>query len=257
MSSTRGLRPRASRRPARARAPCRPRSSRCPPGGRRGARGRARRPRGRRDGWAGRDSRRSASPSRTSQSSSGRLAPGRQCAIAAGRRTAAAPRARDSAARGRPGRGSSCGRTSRRADPDLEQGRLMLPNRPVPGRGERADPRARPDERKPSARLGAVVEPVRARAPTPARACCLALGHPRMEVRGRVLLERAGRDLVREPHPLDLLLGLDRACRRQQQGRVDRLWEAVEPGLRVRRRLPDHPVRRLRAEAQARSRSRS
>ncbi len=76
-----------------------------------------------------------------------------------------------------------------------------------------------------------------------------ALGHPRVQVRRRVL-ERPRRDLVREPHALDLLLGLDRAGAAQQRRRVGRVREGVEPGLRERRRLADHPIRRLRPEAE-------
>ncbi len=77
----------------------------------------------------------------------------------------------------------------------------------------------------------------------------LALAHPRPD-QPLDVLHRAGRDLVREPHPRDLLLGLDRARARQQRRRVRGVGERVEPGLRERRRLPDHPVGRLRAETE-------
>src|SRR5205085_4392625 len=71
--------------------------------------------------------------------------------------------------------------------------------------------------------------------------------HPRAEPLADVL-ERTGGDLVREAHALELLVGLDRA-RLVEEGRgVRRLAEAVEEGLRVRRRLAHHPVGGLRAE---------
>src|SRR5205085_12217548 len=47
---------------------------------------------------------------------------------------------------------------------------------------------------------------------------------------------------------LDLLRGLDRARLVEEWLRVDRRRPGVEPGLRVRGRLADHAIRRLRAE---------
>ena len=61
------------------------------------------------------------------------------------------------------------------------------------------------------------------------------------------MLHRAGGDLVREPHSLDLLLRLDRACLRRS-GVASIAWERVEPCLRIGRRLADHAIRTLRAE---------
>ena len=75
----------------------------------------------------------------------------------------------------------------------------------------------------------------------------LRLGHPGPD-HALDVLHRRGGDLVREPHPLDLLRGLDRARLVEQRRRVLRLRERVEPRLREGRRLADHPVGRLRAE---------
>ena len=75
----------------------------------------------------------------------------------------------------------------------------------------------------------------------------LRLGHPGSEDSLHVL-HRRRRDLVREPHPLDLLRRLDGARLREQRRGVLRVREGVEPGLRERRRLAHHPVARLRAE---------
>ena len=134
------------------------------------------------------------------------------------------------------------------ADPDLEQGRLSLHHRPVRGGRERPDPLARPDEREAEREVDF---------PGPARALAvdeaeplggsLRLGHPGPEDSLHVL-HRRRRDLVREPHPLDLLRRLDRACLREQRRRVLRMREGVEPGLREGRRLAHHPVARLCAE---------
>ena len=52
---------------------------------------------------------------------------------------------------------------------------------------------------------------------------------------------------------LDFLRGLDHPRLVEQRHRVDRVRERVEPGLRVRRRLADHPVGRLRAEGELES----
>jgi hypothetical protein len=62
------------------------------------------------------------------------------------------------------------------------------------------------------------------------------------------VLHRRGRDLVRQPHPLELLVGLDGARLGEERRRVDRVREGVEPGLEERRRLAHHPVGRLGAE---------
>ena len=135
------------------------------------------------------------------------------------------------------------------ADPDLEERRLVLLDRPVPGRGERLDPRPRPDEREAVRELDLAVE------------AGAVLVHPavpdRARPRSRVMPGRkrawtcsiAPRgDLVREPHPLDLLLGLDRADGVEERRRVRRLGKRVEPRLREGRRLADHPVGGLRPE---------
>ena len=75
----------------------------------------------------------------------------------------------------------------------------------------------------------------------------LRLGHPGAEDALHVL-HRRRRDLVRKPHPLDLLRRLDGRASLEQRRRVLRVREGVEPGLREGRRLTDHAVRRLRAE---------
>ena len=116
---------------------------------------------------------------------------------------------------------------------------------------EGADARAGPDEREAVRELdlaavetgAVVVHPA-----VPERAD-LALAHSRPD-QALDVLHRARCDLVREPHPHDLLLGLDRACGCQQRRRVGGLGERVEPGFRVRRRLADHPVGGLRPEAE-------
>ena len=77
----------------------------------------------------------------------------------------------------------------------------------------------------------------------------LALAHPGPEA-GLDVLHRAGGDRVREPHSLDLLLGLDRPRGCEQRRRVRRLGEGVEPGLGVRRRLADHAVSGLCSEGE-------
>ena len=62
------------------------------------------------------------------------------------------------------------------------------------------------------------------------------------------VVHRLRRDLVRDPHPRDLLLGLEHARAGEQRRPVDCALERVEPGLRERRRLSDHAVGGLRAE---------
>ena len=134
------------------------------------------------------------------------------------------------------------------ADPDLEQRRLVLDDRVGGGRRERLDARARPDERERQRELDLPV-PARALAVDEALplGCRLGAGHAGSQDALHVLHRRGG-DLVREPHPLDLLLGLDRARLVQERRRVGRVGECVEPGLREGGRLADHAVGRLRAE---------
>ena len=62
------------------------------------------------------------------------------------------------------------------------------------------------------------------------------------------MLHRRRRDVVREPHALDLLLGLERTCGCEERRRVGGVAERREPVARERRRLADHAIRRLRAE---------
>ena len=136
------------------------------------------------------------------------------------------------------------------ADPDLEQRRLVLLHRAVARRGERADPGAGPDQRV-AARvldLSLVAGAGRVHGALPHRRD-LRLGHAGAEVRAHVL-ERERRELVREAHALDLLLGLDRARLREQRGRVGPVLERVEERARRRRRLAEHAVCGLRALAQ-------
>ena len=136
------------------------------------------------------------------------------------------------------------------ADPDLEERRLALDDRQVRRRRERPDPAARPDEREPEREVDL---------PAPARPLAvdeaeplggdLRLGHPRPDHAAGMVHRRRG-NLVRQSHALDLLRGLARARLDERRGRVDGARERVEPCLRVRRRLADHPVGGLRAERQ-------
>src|SRR6185503_4113078 len=134
------------------------------------------------------------------------------------------------------------------ADPDLEQGRLVLDDRVGGRRRERLDARSRPDEREGERQLDLAV-------PAGAFAVDEALplgggpraGHARAEDALDVLRRRGG-DLVREPHPLDLLLGLDRARLGEKRRGVIGGRERIEPGPREGGGLADHPVGRLRAE---------
>ena len=75
----------------------------------------------------------------------------------------------------------------------------------------------------------------------------LRLPHPGTEQLADVL-HRRRRELVREPHALELLLGLERARAGEERRRVGRLRERVEPGGGEGRRLADHAVGGLRAE---------
>ena len=190
-------------------------------------------------------------PSRTSRSSSGRLAPGRQWSIACavdGEElveelvVAGVELARADVLR-------VVGPVAVGADPDLEERRLVLLDREVAGGGEGADPGARPDEREAERELDLAVPPARALAVHVAlpEGGGLGLLHARPEVLLGVL-HRVGGELVGEAHPLDLLRGLDRAGAREEGRGVGRVREGVEPGLREGRRLADHAVGRLRAE---------
>src|SRR5207244_4299779 len=76
----------------------------------------------------------------------------------------------------------------------------------------------------------------------------LALLHARPDGVTDVLHRERGK-LVREPHALDLLLGLDRPRVCQEGRRVhDLRAEGVKERVRIGRRLTDHPVGGLRAE---------
>ena len=136
-------------------------------------------------------------------------------------------------------------------DPDLEQRRLALPHLAAAGGSERADARPGPDEREAVRELDLAAAPAGAVVVHPAvpERAELALPHPGPD-HALEVLHRAGGDLVREPHPLELLLGLDRAGGAEERRRIDGVLERVEPRLRIRRRLADHPVRRLRAETE-------
>ncbi len=137
-----------------------------------------------------------------------------------------------------------------RADPDLEQRRLALDDRPRRRGREGPDARARPHEREPERELDL---------PLPARALAvdealplrrdLRLGHPGLEDQA-AMLHRGGRDVVREAHALDLLLGLDGARLGEKRSRVLGLGKRVEPAAREGRRLADHAVGGLRSEGE-------
>src|SRR5690349_12281608 len=92
-----------------------------------------------------------------------------------------------------------------RADPDLEERRLVLLDRAVAGRGERADAGARPDERVAAGEvdLALVAGALAVDEAFPERGD-LALLHPRPEPLADVLHRERG-ELVREAQPLDLL----------------------------------------------------
>ena len=62
------------------------------------------------------------------------------------------------------------------------------------------------------------------------------------------MLHRRSGDLVRQPHPLELLPGLDRTRPAEQRRCVEGSGKGVEPGLREGRRLAHHPVGGLGAE---------
>ena len=115
---------------------------------------------------------------------------------------------------------------------------------------EGLDPGPRPDERVGERQLDA---PLPAGAftvhePRPQRGG-LRLLHAGAEVLARVH-HRRRRDLVRKPHALELLAGLDRARPREQRSRVGGVAEALEPRGREGGRLADHAVRRLRAQGE-------
>ena len=119
---------------------------------------------------------------------------------------------------------------------------------PVGGRGERPDPRARPDEREAERELD-LPSPPRPFAVDEAEplGCRLRLGHARPDHALHVL-HRGRRDVVREAHPLDLLRRLQHPRLVEQRRRILGFRERVEPRLREGRRLAHHAVGRLRAE---------
>ena len=121
-------------------------------------------------------------------------------------------------------------------------------DRPAGRRGERPDPVARPDEREAERELD-LAAPAGALAVDEAEPLggSLGLGHPGPDHALDVLHRRRG-DVVREPHPLDLLRGLQHPGLVQERRRVLGVRERVEPGLREGRRLADHPVGGLGAE---------
>ena len=136
------------------------------------------------------------------------------------------------------------------ADPDLEERRLVFLHAPVPGRGERANARPRPDEREPERQVDELLptRPLAVHERLPERRR-LALLHPRPQLAAD-MLHRGGANVVREADPLQLLIRLDRTGRVEHRHRVRCARPGVEPRLRERRRLSDHPVGRLRAEGQ-------
>src|SRR5262249_56135673 len=95
-----------------------------------------------------------------------------------------------------------------RADPDLEQRRLVLLYGPMARSGERPDPRPRPHEREAERELDLAL-PAGAFAvdeALPERGR-LALLHSRLEL-ARDMLHRRSRDFVRDAHPPQLLSAL-------------------------------------------------
>ena len=86
-----------------------------------------------------------------------------------------------------------------------------------------------PDEREPERELD-LASPARALAVDEAEPLGgdLRLRHPGPDDAAHVVHRRGG-DLVREPHPLDLLRGLDRPRLDEQRRRVDRARKRVEP----------------------------
>ena len=118
------------------------------------------------------------------------------------------------------------------ADPDLEQDRLALDDRQVARRGERLDPAPGPDqrERERELDLAVVARALAVHEALPERGH-LRLPHPGPEQLADVI-HRRRRELVREPHALELLLGLDRARAGKERRRVGRLRERVEPAPR-------------------------
>ena len=134
------------------------------------------------------------------------------------------------------------------ADPDLEQRRLALDDRPIVVAVNVLIPGPDQTSEKPSASSTLPAQPV----PSPWTKPCHSAATCASLMPGRIMplhvLHRGGRDLVREPHPLDLLRGLDGAASREERRRVDRVRERVEPRLREGRRLADHAVGSLRPE---------
>ena len=154
------------------------------------------------------------------------------------------------AASARRGRGSSCGRTSsRRRRPRSRTASARAPARA--GRRSRVNVRIPgPDQtsEKPSASSTLPSQPVPSPWTNPFQSAAASLSFIPGRRRSATCSIAAGGDLVREPHALDLLRGLDRARRVEERRRVGRARAGVEPRLGERRRLADHAVGRLRAE---------
>jgi hypothetical protein len=136
------------------------------------------------------------------------------------------------------------------ADPDLEQDGLALDGGQVSRRGEGLDAAAGPDEREGKRELdpAVVARTLAVDEALPERGD-LGLPHPGPEQLADVVHRRRC-ELVRQPQPLELLLGLERPRADEKRGRVGRLRERVEPRGGERRRLADHPVGGLRPERQ-------
>ena len=141
------------------------------------------------------------------------------------------------------------------ADPDLEQGRLVLLDRAIARGREGADARARPDEREAEREVDVAASRTLAMHVAQPQRGRLALRHAWAEIRLHVLHRRRG-DLVRDPHPLELLRRLDRPCLVQQRRGVRSSGPSIEPCLRIGRGLADHPVRSLRPERELQAHAR-
>ena len=188
---------------------------------------------------AGRGSRSRRCPSRTRRSSSARLAPGAAEGdrvvvdgdepLPPAPRSAACQLAADEVLR-------VVGPVAVGADPDLEQRRLALDDRPVGGRRERLDPRARPDSEKPSASstlplpAGALaVDEALPGGCRPAPRSCPARISPRTCSIAAAAISFASR--IRSTS----CARLDRARRAEQRRRVDRVRETrrTRPSVKV------------------------
>ena len=191
-------------------------------------------------------------PSRIRRSSSARLAPGRRTRpLVVDRAARLEHRGRARSTRRR--RRSSCGRpSSRRRRPRSRTG-LGSPSTTGPARGcgERLDPRARPDEREAEREVDCArpARPLTVHEPEPfggrpaPRSCRGGSLRARGPSRPRRSRSRAAS--ARSPARVFPRARLD-----QQRRRVDGARKRVEPGLRVRRRLPDHAIGRLCPERQ-------